>query len=189
MGRKHRLDAGSTTKLGEKRDYCPLDGRWGDEDFLKVISTFVCILLSVFSFRRWFFVSLTVFVSRPFFSPSSVENSFIKAYNVALAANFISGMISVVMGAFGPQMLTIIPPAALLVPVAGKNLATTAVALMFFVSIIPSVCRSSSTHLPYRATLLRVLFLMFCLSCGVRLYFVSVTEIFCFLEENVRLTL
>ena len=46
-------------------------------------------------------------------------NSFMKAYNVALAANFINGVISVVLGAFGPQMLRIIPPAALLVPVAG----------------------------------------------------------------------
>lgn len=45
------------------------------------------------------------------------------AYNVALAANFISGIISVVLGAFGPQMLRIIPPAALLVPVAGVSFA------------------------------------------------------------------
>ncbi|CAM9711568.1 unnamed protein product [Ectocarpus sp. 12 AP-2014] len=49
--------------------------------------------------------------------------NFIKAYNVALAANFISGIISVVMGAFGPQMLRIVPPAALLVPVAGIGFA------------------------------------------------------------------
>ncbi|CAM9279105.1 unnamed protein product [Ectocarpus sp. 8 AP-2014] len=49
--------------------------------------------------------------------------NFIKAYNVALAANFISGIISVVMGAFGPQMLRVVPPAALLVPVAGIGFA------------------------------------------------------------------
>lgn len=49
--------------------------------------------------------------------------SFLRAYNVALAANFISGVISVVLGAFGPQMLRIIPPAALLVPVAGIGFA------------------------------------------------------------------
>lgn len=42
-----------------------------------------------------------------------------KAYNVALAANFITGVFGVVMGTFGPQMLRIVPPAALLVPVAG----------------------------------------------------------------------
>ena len=47
------------------------------------------------------------------------SHSFLKAYNVALAANFINGVISVVLGAFGPQMLRIVPPAALLVPVAG----------------------------------------------------------------------
>lgn len=41
---------------------------------------------------------------------------------MALAANFITGIISVVLGAFGPQMLRIIPPAALLVPVAGIGL-------------------------------------------------------------------
>ena len=45
------------------------------------------------------------------------------AYRVALAGNFISGMISVVLGALGPQMLTIIPPAALLVPLAGNGFA------------------------------------------------------------------
>ncbi|CAN0368834.1 unnamed protein product, partial [Ascophyllum nodosum] len=45
------------------------------------------------------------------------------AYRVALAGNFISGMISVVLGALGPQMLTIIPPAALLVPLAGIGFA------------------------------------------------------------------
>lgn len=45
------------------------------------------------------------------------------AYNVALAANFISGIISVVLGAFGPQMLRVVPPAALLVPVAGIGFA------------------------------------------------------------------
>lgn len=42
---------------------------------------------------------------------------------MALAANFISGVISVVLGAFGPQMLRIVPPAALLVPVAGIGFA------------------------------------------------------------------
>lgn len=47
------------------------------------------------------------------------SNSFLKAYNVALAANFMNGVMSVVLGAFGPQMIRIVPPAALLVPVAG----------------------------------------------------------------------
>ena len=49
--------------------------------------------------------------------------SFLNSYNVALAANFITGIISVVLGLFGPQLLRVIPPAALLVPVAGIGLA------------------------------------------------------------------
>ena len=38
---------------------------------------------------------------------------------MALAGNLLSGVISVILGVLGPQMLTIIPPAALLVPLAG----------------------------------------------------------------------
>lgn len=53
----------------------------------------------------------------------SLQRSFLLAYNVALAANFISGIISVVLGLVGPQMLSVIPPAALLVPVAGIGFA------------------------------------------------------------------
>ena len=53
------------------------------------------------------------------FSPPS----FLKAYRVALAGNFLSGVISVILGVLGPQMLTIIPPAALLVPLAGVGFA------------------------------------------------------------------
>ena len=45
------------------------------------------------------------------------------AYNVALAGNFIAGVLSIVLGIMGPQMLTIIPPAALLVPMAGVGFA------------------------------------------------------------------
>ncbi|CAN0414358.1 unnamed protein product, partial [Ascophyllum nodosum] len=52
----------------------------------------------------------------------STEN-FLKAYKVALAGNLLSGVISVILGVLGPQMLTIIPPAALLVPLAGVGFA------------------------------------------------------------------
>ncbi|CAM9464185.1 unnamed protein product [Ascophyllum nodosum] len=45
------------------------------------------------------------------------------AYNVALAGNLIAGVISIVLGMMGPQMLTIIPPAALFVPLAGVGFA------------------------------------------------------------------
>ncbi|CAN0017419.1 unnamed protein product [Ascophyllum nodosum] len=58
-----------------------------------------------------------------FASSGDPTDRFILAYNVALAGNFISGIISVVLGAVGPQMLAIIPPAALLVPVAGIGFA------------------------------------------------------------------
>ncbi|CAM9100814.1 unnamed protein product [Discosporangium mesarthrocarpum] len=51
------------------------------------------------------------------------DANFQKAYNIALAANFISGIISVVLGAFGPPILKIVPPASLLVPVAGIGIA------------------------------------------------------------------
>ncbi|CAN0344518.1 unnamed protein product, partial [Ascophyllum nodosum] len=51
-------------------------------------------------------------------SGDPTEN-FLKAYRVALAGNIISGIISVILGPLGWQMLTVIPPAALLVPLAG----------------------------------------------------------------------
>ena len=42
---------------------------------------------------------------------------------MALAGNFLSGVISVILGVLGTQMLTIIPPAALLVSLAGVGFA------------------------------------------------------------------
>ncbi len=42
---------------------------------------------------------------------------------VALAANFITGLISVVLGCFGTLILKATPPAALLVPIAGIGFA------------------------------------------------------------------
>ena len=51
------------------------------------------------------------------------EDAFILGYKVALAANFITGLISVVLGGFGPLILKVVPPAALLVPIAGIGIA------------------------------------------------------------------
>jgi AGZA family xanthine/uracil permease-like MFS transporter len=47
------------------------------------------------------------------------DDAFLLGYKVALAANFITGMISVVLGCFGRLILKVVPPAALLVPIAG----------------------------------------------------------------------
>ncbi|CAM9464258.1 unnamed protein product [Ascophyllum nodosum] len=51
-------------------------------------------------------------------SGDPTEN-FLVAYKVALAGNFVSGIISVVLGVMGSKMLAIIPPAALVVPLGG----------------------------------------------------------------------
>lgn len=51
------------------------------------------------------------------------EDAFILGYKVALAANFITGLISVVLGMVGPIILKVVPPAALLVPIAGIGVA------------------------------------------------------------------
>jgi len=45
------------------------------------------------------------------------------AYKVALVANFITGLISTVLAGFGPLILKYVPPAALLVPIAGIGIA------------------------------------------------------------------
>jgi hypothetical protein len=51
------------------------------------------------------------------------DAAFLKGYNVALAANFITGLISIVLGFFGMSILKIVPPAGLLVPIAGIGIA------------------------------------------------------------------
>lgn len=53
----------------------------------------------------------------------SKDEAFILSYKVALAANFITGLISAVLGAIGPQILKFVPPAGLLVPIAGIGIA------------------------------------------------------------------
>ncbi len=51
------------------------------------------------------------------------DAAFLLAYKVALAANFITGLISVFLGFFGQTILKVVPPAALLVPIAGIGIA------------------------------------------------------------------
>jgi xanthine/uracil/vitamin C permease (AzgA family) len=54
-----------------------------------------------------------------FFQERGGNAGFIKGYKVALAANFINGLISVVLGCFDTLILKAVPPAALLVPISG----------------------------------------------------------------------
>ena len=58
-----------------------------------------------------------------FFAEGGGDEAFIKGYKVALAANFITGLISIFLGCFGNQLLKFIPPAGLLVPIAGIGIA------------------------------------------------------------------
>lgn len=58
-----------------------------------------------------------------FFTEGGGDDGFIKGYRVALAANFITGLISVFLGLFGRLILKVVPPAALLVPIAGIGFA------------------------------------------------------------------
>ena len=58
-----------------------------------------------------------------FFAEGGGDDAFIKGYRVALAANFVTGLISVVLGVFGRYILKVVPPAGLLVPIAGIGFA------------------------------------------------------------------
>jgi len=54
-----------------------------------------------------------------FFSQGGGDAAFVLGYKVSLAANFITGLILIILGIFGPLILRAVPPAALLVPIAG----------------------------------------------------------------------
>lgn len=56
-----------------------------------------------------------------FFANGGGDDAFILGYKVALGANFITGVILIVLGCFGNRILKIVPPAALLVPIAGLS--------------------------------------------------------------------
>jgi adenine/guanine/hypoxanthine permease len=58
-----------------------------------------------------------------FYSEGGGDQAFIKGYNVALAANVVTGLISIVLGCFGRLILKVVPPAALLVPIASLGFA------------------------------------------------------------------
>jgi len=58
-----------------------------------------------------------------FFQNGGGDASFILGYKIALAANFITGIISVALGLIGPIMLKVVPPAGLMVPIAGIGFA------------------------------------------------------------------
>lgn len=58
-----------------------------------------------------------------FFTEGGGNEAFIKGYKVALAANFVTGLISIVLGCFGRYILKVVPPAGLLVPIAGIGFA------------------------------------------------------------------
>jgi hypothetical protein len=50
------------------------------------------------------------------------DDAFMLGYKVALAANFITGLILIFLGCFGRLILKVVPPAALLVPIAGLGI-------------------------------------------------------------------
>jgi len=56
-------------------------------------------------------------------SQATPDEKFYEAYQVALVANFLTGVISAVLALFGPLILKVVPPAALLVPIAGIGIA------------------------------------------------------------------
>jgi adenine/guanine/hypoxanthine permease len=58
-----------------------------------------------------------------FFAEGGGDEAFLKGYKVALAANFVTGLISVFLGIFGRSILKVVPPAGLLVPIAGIGVA------------------------------------------------------------------
>eukprot|EP00232_Nephroselmis_pyriformis_P030957 CAMPEP_0182861686 /NCGR_PEP_ID=MMETSP0034_2-20130328/5634_1 /TAXON_ID=156128 /ORGANISM="Nephroselmis pyriformis, Strain CCMP717" /LENGTH=596 /DNA_ID=CAMNT_0024993643 /DNA_START=36 /DNA_END=1826 /DNA_ORIENTATION=+ len=49
------------------------------------------------------------------------------AYSVALAANFIVGILNIIVGFVGPEVIKFVPPASLLVPIAGIGFAFLAI--------------------------------------------------------------
>ena len=58
-----------------------------------------------------------------YFAEGGGDEAFIKGYKVALAANFITGLISIFLGALGTLILKAVPPAALMVPIASLGIA------------------------------------------------------------------
>merc|ERR1712227_790072 len=51
------------------------------------------------------------------------DGALLKAYQLALATNFIVGLMTIILGLVGPFILKVVPPAGLLVPIAGIGFA------------------------------------------------------------------
>jgi AGZA family xanthine/uracil permease-like MFS transporter len=75
------------------------------------------------AFSFVFNIMYTVYFIKADFAAGNNDEAFLLAYKVALAANFITGLIGVFLGCFGRLILKIVPPAALLVPIAGIGIA------------------------------------------------------------------
>lgn len=80
----------------------------------------------MFRHRLTSFIHSTLHPDPVYFNLIGTEGpaeAFSVAYKVALAANFITGLISTFLALFGPLILQYVPPAALLVPIAGIGIA------------------------------------------------------------------
>jgi len=75
------------------------------------------------AFAFVFNIMYTVYFANADDDLGNQDEAFLKGYKVALAANFITGLISVFLGFFGRAILKAVPPAALLVPIAGIGIA------------------------------------------------------------------
>eukprot|EP00283_Hemiselmis_rufescens_P021848 CAMPEP_0173438638 /NCGR_PEP_ID=MMETSP1357-20121228/20522_1 /TAXON_ID=77926 /ORGANISM="Hemiselmis rufescens, Strain PCC563" /LENGTH=636 /DNA_ID=CAMNT_0014403947 /DNA_START=20 /DNA_END=1927 /DNA_ORIENTATION=- len=79
---------------------------------------------TVAAFAFVFTIMIPVFVSEWSASgfsedPDVKRKAFQTAYNVAVAGNFVVGILNIVFGMIGPVIMQAVPPAALLVPIAG----------------------------------------------------------------------
>jgi hypothetical protein len=74
------------------------------------------------------------------------DAAFILGYKVALAANFVTGLFSIVLGAIGPLILKVVPPAALLVPIAGIGISFLGLEQLSYSVAAPIVVRFGRRH-------------------------------------------
>lgn len=74
------------------------------------------------AFAFVFNIIYTIFFANVGRNGTTADQAFILGYKVALAANFITGLILIFLGIFGRLILKIVPPAALLVPIAGLGI-------------------------------------------------------------------
>jgi AGZA family xanthine/uracil permease-like MFS transporter len=95
-----------------------------DHTEMFILDYFVYLIILRFSLS-YCYINSSLFTADPvFFAQRAQENTtpdeaFYTAYKATLAANFVVGLISCLLGIFGPFVLRSVPPAALLVPIAG----------------------------------------------------------------------